>query len=160
VHVHVGRVLELLRHPGARRRGNDLLRLGDRALHALLARCQLEPGAIGQHQAPALDAHAVGHDQDQRVALDRRHHRQADAGVARGRLDDGATGFQQAARLGVLDHGQRDAVLDRTARVGALGLDPDFGRAEQALHADVRRAADGGEDVFHFHASTPGIMGW
>jgi hypothetical protein len=28
--------------------------------------------------------------------------------------------------LGVLDHGQRDAVLDRAAGIAALGLDPDL----------------------------------
>ena len=38
VDLDVGRVLELLRHPAARRRGDQLLGAGDRALHALLAR--------------------------------------------------------------------------------------------------------------------------
>ena len=37
---------------------------------------------IGQHQPAAFQAHAFGHDEDQLVALDRRHHRKADAGIA------------------------------------------------------------------------------
>jgi len=106
----------------------------------------------GQHQAPALDRHAVRHHQDQLVALDRGHHRQADAGVARSRLDDRAAGLELAVALGVLDHRQGDPVLDRSARVAAFGLDPDGVLvAEQAVDADVRRAADGLEDVGGFH---------
>ncbi len=113
-------------------------------------------GAVGQHQAAALDRHAVGHDQDDLVALDGRHHGQADAGVARGRLDDGAAGLERAGALGVFDHGQGDAVLDRAAGVAALGLDPDLvAGAEQAVDADVRRAADGLENVGGFHGRSP-----
>jgi hypothetical protein len=37
VHVDVGRVLELLRDPGAGRAGGQFLGAGDGALHALLA---------------------------------------------------------------------------------------------------------------------------
>ena len=103
----------------------------DRALHALFARGQVEGRAIGQHQPAAFDRHAFGHDQDQLVALDRGDHRQADAGIAAGRLDDRAAGLELAVALGRLDHRQRDAVLDRPAGVGPLGLDPDFGVREQ-----------------------------
>ena len=53
--VDVGRIVELLRHPGAGRRGDDFLGAGDRALHALFARGQVELGAIGQHQPAPLD---------------------------------------------------------------------------------------------------------
>jgi len=80
------------------------------------------------------------------------HHRQPDAGVARGRLDDRAAGLQDAAAFGVFDHRQRDAVLDRAAWVGAFGPDPHLAAgAEQPVDADVRRVADGGEDVVGFH---------
>jgi hypothetical protein len=47
---------------------------------------------------------------------------------------------------------KRDAVLDRAARVAALGLDPHVGvGAEQAVDADVRGVADGVQDVVGFH---------
>ena len=68
----------------------------DRALHALFLGRQIEARAIGQHQAAAFDAHALGHDQHQLVALDRGDHGKADAGVAAGRLDDRAAGLQSA----------------------------------------------------------------
>ena len=105
---------------------DQLLRAGDRALHALFLGRQVEGRAISEHQPAPLDAHALGHDQDQLVALDRGDHREADAGVAAGRLDDRAAGLELAAALGVLDHRQRDAVLDRAAGIGALGLHPHF----------------------------------
>ena len=84
----------------------------DGAGHAALARGQFEAGAVGQHQATALQRHGFGHHQDQLVALDGGHHRQTHAGIARGRLDDGATRLELAAALGILDHRQGDPVLD------------------------------------------------
>jgi hypothetical protein len=110
------------------------------------------------HQPAPFDAHAVGHHQHEPVALHRSHHRQPDAGVARGRLDDRAARLQRARGLGGLDHRQRDAVLDRSARIGALGLDPHLALAEQAAHADVRRAADGVEDRVGSHAVLAGMV--
>ena len=91
------------------------------------------------------------------VALHGGHHGQADAGVARGRLDDRAAGLERAAALGVFDHRQRDPVLDRAAGVAAFGLDPHrMAGAEQAVDADVRGAADGLENVRGFHGRSPG----
>src|SRR6185369_6578897 len=132
-------ILELLRHPRALSRRDDLLRPGDRALHSLLARGQLELGAISEHQPAPLDAHAVGHDQDQAIALHRRDHREANAGIAAGRLDDRSAGLELAAALGVLDHRKRDAVLDRRSGIRALLLDPDLRAVtEEAVETDVR----------------------
>jgi hypothetical protein len=155
--LDIGRIVELLRHPAARRRFDQLLRAGDRALHPLLLRRQVEARAISEHQPAPLEAHALRHDQDELVALHRGDHGEADAGIARGRLDDRAAGLQLAAPLGLLDHRQRDAVLDRAAGIGALGLDPDLGVAEQAVHADMRRVADRLEDVGGFHGFAPAI---
>ena len=157
VDFEIGGIFELLRHPAVRRLVDQLLGAGDRALHALFLGRQVEARAIGQHQPPPLEAHALRHDQDQFVALDRGDHGEADAGIARGRLDDRAAGLQLAALLGVLDHRQRDAVLDRGAGIGALGLDPHLGVAEQAVDADVRRVADRFEDVGGFHGFAPAI---
>src|SRR3546814_2121514 len=77
-------------------------------------------------------------DEDQLVALDRRRHREADAGVARRRLDDGAAGLQAAVALGRLDHREADAILDRAARIAAFGLYPDFGVGEQLDRKSTR----------------------
>lgn len=65
-----------------------------------------------------------------------------------------AARLEQAAGFGVLDHGQRDTVLDGAARVAALGFDPDLGAVEQALQADMGRVADGVEDVLGLHSSS------
>ena len=48
--------------------------------------------------------------------------RQADAGVAAGRLDEGVAGLDVAALLGLEEHAHADAVLDRTAGVHELEL--------------------------------------
>jgi len=60
-------------------------------------------------------------------------------GVARGRLDDGAAGLEQAGPLCGLDHRQPDAVLHGAARVEHLQLGEDerlsFGGAEVPGHA-------------------------
>ncbi|MOA00732.1 hypothetical protein D3C78_1201050 [compost metagenome] len=160
VHFHVGGVLELLGNPGAGRLRGQFLGAGDRALHALFLGREVKARAIGQHQAPALDGHAVGHDQHQLVALDGGDQGQAHAGVAAGRLDDGAAGLQAAGLFRVLDHGQRDAVLDGAARVAAFGLDPHLGvRAKQAVHAHVRGVSYGLQNVVGFHGVSLGKAG-
>ncbi len=51
--------------------------------------------------------------------------RQADAGIAARRLDNGAALFQDAFLLGPIDHRNADAVLYRIARVQALHLRQD-----------------------------------
>lgn len=61
--------------------------------------------------------------------------------VARSGLDDGLPGLELAGTLGVLDDGERQAVLDRAQRVEVLGLD---------VHVD----AGGGESV-NFHDRRP-----
>ena len=149
--VNIGFVLELLRHPCAGGGFDQLDRTLDRPLHALFARGQVKGRAVSEHQPAALDRHAFGHDEDELVPLDRGGHRQADAGVPRRRLDDGAAGLKAAVTLGCLDHGEADAILDRTAGIAAFRFYPDFGVGEQLAHADVRRVADGIEDRIGFH---------
>ena len=152
MHFDVGGIFELLRHPGSGGLCDEFVGAGDGTVHALLARREFELRAIGEHQAAALDGHAVGHDQNHRVPFHRADHGEADAGIARGGLDDGAAGLELAALLRRLDHGEADAVLDRAAGVGALGLDPDvLPGAEQPVDADVRGVSDGGEDAVCFH---------
>ena len=61
-------------------------------------RGQHHPRAEEAHQPPALDAEALGHDDDERVALHRADHGEADAGVAARRLDDGLAGPERRRR--------------------------------------------------------------
>ncbi len=83
------------------------------------------------------------HDLD-RVALEPGDHRHGDAGVARRRLDDRLARGEGAVGLGLLDHPQGDAVLDRARRVLALHLRRGCARRVGAEHGDVdhRRVAD------------------
>ena len=77
------------------------------------------PKASSSHAA--LEAHGLGHGEDELVALDRGDKGQGDAGVAAGRLDeDGLAGRDFAGLLGGIDHGEADAVLD--ARYGVLAF--------------------------------------
>ena len=74
------------------------------------------------HGLRALDRQVLRHDQQHAVAAHRRGHRQCDAGVARGRLDQRVAGLDLAALLGAPDHGQGRPVLDRAGGVVALQL--------------------------------------
>ena len=91
------------------------------------------------------------HDQHHAVAADRRGHRQRDAGVARGRLDQRVAGLDLAALLGAPDHADRRPVLHRAGRVVAFELAEDdvaallVVGARHAHQAHQRRVAD---DVF------------
>ncbi len=90
-----------------------------------------------------LGRHLVGHDQDDAIALGPRHQRQAEAGVAGGRLDHGAARLQAAVALGGIDHRQADAVLDRAAGVLRFELEEErAGAGVQPRHAHQRRVAD------------------
>ncbi len=99
-----------------------------------------------QQVAPLLGG-VLRHDAHDAVALEPGRHGQGDAGVAGGRLQDGAAGRQPAVLLGLFDHVERGAVLDGAGRVAVLqlGPDPDLGGRRQAREADQRRVADGRE---------------
>ena len=144
VHLRVGRVVELLRHEVVLVLRHQLLGGEDGAGHALDRRREDELGAVALQQLAALGAHVVRHRQDQLVALHGSDHREADAGVAGRRLDDGGAGLEHAALLGVLDHRERDAVLDAAAGVAALELGDDLGAAlgHDAVEPHHRRVAD------------------
>ena len=147
VGLGVGLVLELAGEEPAVPLG-ELARLRGHAGALLGGRRQHDLRAEEAHQPPALDAEALGHDDDERVALDRADHGEADAGVAARRLDDGLAGAERAVALGRLDDGERQPVLDRAHRVEGLelGVERRVGRC-QRVQADDGRVADGGEDV-------------
>src|SRR6185503_7860330 len=115
---------------------------------------QLRP-AQAQHVFLFL-ALRIGDDDDGAVAARVADEREADAGVARGALDDHAAGLEHAAALGVEDDVERGAVLHRAAGVEELGLSEDVaaGALGGAAQADERRVADrADESVAHFHYS-------
>ena len=88
VDVGIGLRLELVRQEPAIRLGQfDRLLVHAEAL--LGPRRQHDLGAEHAHQLAPFDREAVGHGDDQRVALLRADHREPDAGVAARRLDDG-----------------------------------------------------------------------
>ena len=113
---------ELAGDEAVRDLGGELIRLGDRALHALRALGEHELGAVRLHELAALDGHGLGHDDDDAIAARRRDRRQTDAGVAAGGLDDDGVRLQDALRLGLVDHRLGDAVLDRAGGVEVLQL--------------------------------------
>ena len=100
-------------------------------------------------QLAALDRHRVGHDQRALVAFGRGDERQADAGVAAGRFDDGVARLDLAGLLRFVHHRDGDAVLDRRERVERLEFGDDFRRAfgDDAIEPHQRRTPDQLRDV-------------
>ncbi len=84
------------------------------------------------------------HHQYHFISHNRSRHRQRDAGVAAGRFDQGIAGLDLAARLRMLDHGQRRTVFHRPCRVIAFQLDQYGvgGIARNALQFYQRGVAD------------------
>ena len=140
VHARVVGVGELVEH-AALAVALHLLGQVARVLHAARARRQDQLGAEGLHRLRALDRQVLRHDQQHAVAADRRGHRQRDAGVARGGLDQRVAGLDVAALLGAPDHADRRPVLDRAGRVVALELAQDHVAALRAVGRRARAAA-------------------
>jgi hypothetical protein len=93
-------------------------------------------------QFASLNAHALGHGEDQPVAPAGADKGQADAGVAAGRLDDGPSGLEYAPLLGIIDHGHGHPVLDAAQRVAGFDLGQQFGPGGQSLEPDQRGVTD------------------
>ena len=97
-----------------------------------------------------LARHLVGHHQQRAIALAPADQREAEPGIAGGRLDDGAAGLEPAVGFRRLDHGARRPVLDRARRVRAFELEKQpAGPALDARHLHERRVADEIEDRSH-----------
>src|SRR5690606_28386943 len=122
VDLRVGLVAELV---GPHRVGgvrDDLLRLGDGALHALGAGGEHDLGTERADDAAALLRHRLRHGDDDLVAAGRTHHGEGDARVATGAFDDGAAGLEGSGCLGRVDDGGANAVLHAVGRVVELEL--------------------------------------
>ena len=122
--------------------------VGLRRVRRDVGRGDHDVGAVGAQQVDLLPRHLVGHHRDHAVALQPRRDREPGAGVARRRLDDRAAGLQPPVALGGLDQRDRDAVLDRAARVERLELgdQPRAHPGTDSRQPDERRVADRVED--------------
>ena len=124
--------------------GCHLERQLDGAIGALRPLRVDDLGAEHAQQLGPLLGHVVGHHHLDRIALAPADHRQRDAGVARGRLEDRLPRLDRPLGLGGLDHRLRDPVLDRAGRVAALelGEDPHARLRREPRQLDQRRVAD------------------
>ena len=126
--LRVGGVHELAGDEGIGDLLGQLIGLGNGTLHALGTLTQHQLCTVGLHQLTALYAHGFGHHDDDAVALGSCHGSQADAGIARGGLDDHGAFLQQTLGLGVVDHLLGNAVLHGTGRVEVLQLSQNVSR--------------------------------
>ena len=152
VRLGVGRVVVLIRLEVAVGIGlEDFARLEDGAVGALQRIGEDELGAKGAADALALVGDVARHDQPHAVAQRRADHRQRDAGVAAGGVEDDLVRRQQAALDAVAHHHQRWPILDRAAGIEALqlGLQHDVFRQVRgdALQPGQRSVADEIENV-------------
>ena len=141
----IGGIVELLEHVAVGRFGEDLLGLGDGAVHAVGARGEDNFGAESKKQHAALEAHGLGHGEDELVALHRGDESQTDAGIAAGGLDeDGFAGVNFSLLLGGFDHGEADAVFHAVDGVSAfeLGDNASVGAGGDAIKLHERGIAD------------------
>lgn len=159
--LNVGRILKLLWDPGIGRRRGNLFGPRNRTFDPFFARRQFADRALGCHDLTPFDRHGVGHDQNQLVAFERGHHRQADPRVARGRFNDHAARLEDPARFGIFNHREPNAIFNAAPGIGAFQLQPHFvgrtiaraGNLPQSL-ADHRRlaqcAVDAGAELLLF----------
>ena len=125
-----------------------LFRARDGGRHAAGARRQFEFGAEVRQDLAPLDRHRLRHDEDEPVAARRRDECEADAGVARRRLDQhGLAGLDRpsASSASIID--DADAILDRRQRVEELELQEmsalTLAACVDLRQAHERRVADG-----------------
>ena len=92
--------------------------------------------------------HLVRNHQDQPVALLSRHQGQAQPGIPGGSFDQRRPGLQITAALCLVDHFQRNPILDRTAGIGAFQLEEEFaGTGIEVIDPDNGGIADQFENV-------------
>ncbi len=130
-----------------------------RRFHALRSGCENDFGAKGAQQNATLQAHGVGHGDDQPVAFHRGDERQADAGIAAGRLDqDGLAGVNITGLLGFVDHADANAVFHAGDGVEAfqLGDDGRFGSGSDFVEPYQRSVTNQfGDIIGDFHDVMP-----
>ena len=157
----VGLIDKLAGDKAVRDLAREFIRFGDGAFHALGAGGKNQLRAIGFHQLAALHAHAIRHDNDDTIAPGGGHRGQADAGIAGGGLDEDGLGGKEALLLGILYHGEGNAVLDGTGGIEVFQLGQKaglevilffkMGELQQGGMAD--ELGGGSVDIFHRNAS-------
>ena len=82
------------------------------AFHARVGADLNQLRTVSRHGLLAFFAAIVWHDQDKWIAADSRRHRQRDAGIATGRLDESVSRRNITARFSERNHTQRRPILD------------------------------------------------
>jgi len=163
VDVWIGGIFELTAHQRIGRRLHQALRLLDGAGHAVLRTGQHHLGTVRLQQVTASRAHVLGHHDDTPISANGTDHRETDAGVAAGRLDDGRPRNELAGLFCREDHRKRRAVLHRTRHVVRFELPADLGAPVTGNSCEPyqRRVADQVQSavvdsVCHVAGSIPG----
>ena len=139
----IGGGIKLTGQEAARDRGGDLLGLFHGARHTALGRGQHQLRTVGGQQLPALQAHGLGHGEDDLVATGQAHGRETYAGVAGGGLHDGAAGQELALFFGVFNHFQGYTILYGAGGVEGFQLDQHGGGQAELLRV-AHRLQQGG----------------
>ena len=159
VNLGIGRIVELLRDEAIGRLGQDFLRLGDCALHALGAGSQDEFRSEGAQQNAALGAHGLRHHDDQLVAFHRRDEGQPDAGVAAGGLDQhGLAGMDLAGFFGfvIMLTPMRSLTLAQGLKLSSLATMSGADALGHSVEAHQRGVADEfGYVIGNLHERSP-----
>jgi len=92
-------------------------------LHAPGAWRENQLGTECTHTLATLDTLVFRHDQDHAITTHGRRHRQGNARITAGRLDQGITRPDFTTRLCAKNHRQRRPILDRARRIVTLELD-------------------------------------
>ena len=147
VDTRVVGVGKLVQHPALALRLH-LLGQVTSVFHAATLGRQDQLGTKSLHGLGALDGQVLRHDQNHAVPLDRRRHRQRNAGVARGGLDQRVARLDVTALFRAFDHGERRPVFHRARRVVAFQLAQNHVAARgvvlgpDALQGDERSLSD------------------
>ena len=131
----IGGVVELRQDEAVRRLAKKFICLGNCALHPVGAGGQHDLRAKCEQQYAALQAHGLGHGEDEAIALDGRDECETDARVAAGGLDQRRlAGGDLASLLGRFNHGQTDTVFNAAQGVLAFQFGNN-GRGQACGHA-------------------------
>ena len=133
----VGGVFELLQNHAALDALVQLLCLLDGTRHPFGSRGEYQFGPQGFEQIATLEAHGLGHGEDEVVPPGRSHEGQPHAGVAARGFDEGGMRFQYAPLFGIVDHREGYPVFHAAGRVEILQFGND--RSLQPVCAVVVR---------------------
>src|ERR1019366_4680121 len=112
VNLRIGRVVKLLEHVGIGSAGNQFLGFQNGSLHSAGTRRKDDFCAQSQQQHAPLQAHGLGHGEDELVAFHGGYKGESDSGVAAGGLDqNGFPGLNPSGTLGIGDHADANAVF-------------------------------------------------